>query len=72
MNAICDMREWEFDAQKATASALIRTLLDNNLIPAETQSHFERLRATIRATLESGVPTIRNKFAGHGQGNEPV
>ena len=61
MKTICDIRGWEFDAQKATASALIRTLRDNNLIPSSLQ-----------ATLESGVPTIRNNFAGHGQGSEPV
>lgn len=61
MKTICDIRGWEYDAQKATARALIRTLLDNNLIPSSLQ-----------ATLESGVPTIRNNFAGHGQGSEPV
>ena len=61
MKTICDRRGWKYDAQKATASALIRTLRDNNLIPSSLQ-----------ATLESGVPTIRNKFAGHGQGSEPV
>jgi len=68
MKTICDIRGWEYDAQKATASALIRTLLANNLIPSEMQSHFTGLRTT----LEGGVPTIRNKFAGHGQGSEPV
>ncbi len=68
MKTICDIRGWKYDAQKATASALIRTLLDNNLIPSEMQSHFTGLRTT----LEGGVPTIRNKFAGHGQGSEPV
>lgn len=68
MKTICEYRGWECDAQKATASVLIRTLLANNLIPSEMQSHFTGLRTT----LESGVPTIRNKFAGHGQGSEPV
>ena len=61
MKTICDIRGWKYDAQKATASALIRTLRDNNLIPSSLQ-----------ATLEAGVPTIRNNFAGHGQGSEPV
>ena len=68
MKTICDIRGWKYDAQKATASALIRTLLDNNLIPSEMQSHFTGLRTT----LEGGVPTVRNNFAGHGQGSEPV
>ena len=68
MKTICEYRGWECDAQKATASALIKTLLDNNLIPSKMQSHFTGLRAT----LEGGVPTIRNNFAGHGQGSEPV
>lgn len=68
MKTICDKREWEYDAQKATAGALIKTLFDNGLIPSEMQSHFTGLRVV----LESGVPTIRNNFAGHGQGSEPV
>ena len=32
------------------------------------QSHFTGLRST----LESGVPTVRNKLSGHGQGAEEI
>ena len=32
------------------------------------QSHFTALRST----LEAGVPTVRNRMSGHGQGTEEV
>ena len=41
---------------------------DNDLIPAALQSQFSALRSV----LESGVPTVRNKMAGHGQGSIPA
>ena len=47
-----------------TAKKLVSVCLDNNLIPAYLQNQF----SSLRALLESGVPTIRNKEGGHGQG----
>ena len=67
MKTICDRRGWSYP-QNATANPLIEVLFKSNLIPSEMQSHFSALRTT----LESGVPTIRNRKAGHGQGSETV
>jgi len=53
---------------KATAKDLIQIILQNGLIPAYLQEQFTALRLI----LESGVPTIRNKTSGHGQGSVPV
>jgi len=63
MKTICKKRGWPHDPN-ATSSALLQTLFDRNLIPPYWQSHYSALRTT----LESGVPTGRNKTAGHGQG----
>ena len=70
MKAICDARGWDYDETKSVASTLIGILFDNQLIPREMQSHFTALRAT----LVSGVPTVRNRGGrgAHGQGITPV
>ena len=69
MKAICARRGWQHP-KNAAASKLIDTCLQKGLIPSELASHF----AGIRATLESGLPTVRNLTpgAGHGQGAAPV
>jgi hypothetical protein len=63
MKSICKKKKWTVD-RNATSKALIGVLFDRGLIPAYWQSHFGGLRTT----LESGVPTARNKDGGHGQG----
>ena len=70
MKAICDARGWNYDKTRSVASTLIGILFDNELIPREMQSHFTALRAT----LVSGVPTVRNPGGrgAHGQGITPV
>ena len=68
MKTICDKRKWQYDKKRATASTLIGILFAKNLIPPDMQSHFGGLRTT----LESGVPTVRNRMGGHGQGSVPV
>lgn len=65
MKVICNKRGWSYDA-KATSKTLIGILFEKQLIPDYWQSHFSGLRTT----LESGVPTARNKDSGHGQGSE--
>lgn len=55
--------EWDYQ-QNDTASKLIQKCLDKELIPKFLQSQFSALRTT----LEAGIPTIRNKNSGHGQG----
>jgi hypothetical protein len=67
MKAICAKRNWPHDPN-ATASPLIQVLLDKELIPAFWNQHFSALRAT----LEAGVPTARNRLGGHGQGTQVV
>jgi hypothetical protein len=51
-----------------TAKALIDLMLKNNVIPQYIQTEF----AGLRQVLESGLPTVRNKTSGHGQGAQPV
>ena len=65
MKVICNKRGWSFDA-RANASQLISIILKEELIPNFMQTHF----TSLKSTLESGVPTLRNKMGGHGQGSE--
>lgn len=50
------------------AKQLIDLMLKNDVIPQYLQSEF----AGLRQVLESGLPTVRNKTSGHGQGPQPV
>jgi AbiJ N-terminal domain 4 len=63
MKIICNKRGWAHNAN-ASASELVKVCLDNKLIPEYWQSHF----AGLRSVLESGIPTPRNRQAGHGAG----
>lgn len=65
LKAVCVQREWNFSAND-TAKRLLEIVFDNKLIPGFMQSHFTALRTS----LESGVPTVRNRLSGHGQGPE--
>jgi hypothetical protein len=67
MKTICDARKWEC-SPNANAKQLIETMFQNGLIPSELVSHFTALRSV----LESGLPTVRNKTSGHGQGSIPI
>jgi len=67
LKVICTKRKWKFNAT-ATASKLLDICYQNELIPAFWQSHMTGLRAT----LEGGVPTGRNKTSAHGQGAVPT
>lgn len=53
--------------ENATAKQLIQAAYDNQLVPTYTQNEFSGLRSI----LEGGVPTVRNKAGGHGQGTAP-
>lgn len=64
MKAICDARSWQYD-RNATATPLIRAMIDNGLIPPSLHSYL----GGVRSILESSVPTLRNKESGHGQGS---
>ena len=65
MKAICGKHSWPYN-QNDTAKKLIDICLSNNLVPSYLQNQF----SAIRMLLESGIPTVRNKEGGHGQGTE--
>ena len=67
LKVICKKRGWNY-TEKDTANRLIAIVFDKGLIPQLMQSHFSALRST----LESGVPTVRNKRTGHGQGTNQI
>lgn len=67
LKAICKARKWLY-SEKDTAKRLLEIAFNQGLIPNFMQSHFSALRNT----LEAGVPTIRNRLGGHGQGTHIV
>lgn len=67
MKTICAARKWPVDP-KATARHLIDAILKNGLVPQYMQDHLTGLSKV----LEAGLPTVRNKTSGHGQGVSPV
>jgi hypothetical protein len=67
MKIICKAKGWIFN-NTDTAKPLVNVILTNNLIPSYMQSQI----SSFRSLLESGVPTIRNKVGGHGQGATPT
>lgn len=67
MKAICKLRGWATQPGDS-AKALIATCLSKGLLP----SYFESQFASLRSLLESGIPTVRNKNGGHGQGPDVV
>lgn len=66
MKAICDTRGWSYPAG-APAKTLINSVLNNELVPRCMETHLSGLRNT----LEAGLPVVRNKLGGHGQGKDP-
>lgn len=64
---ICQLRGWSC-GPTATAGRLIETVFTNGLIPPDLKSHFTALPSL----LQSGLPSLRNRHGGHGQGSEPV
>ena len=68
LKTICKKRGWPYDSEKDTANNLIQIVLSNGLIPIFMESHFFGLKSA----LGSGLSTLRNRRAGHGQGPEKV
>lgn len=64
---ICDLNGWPYK-QTDNISRLISTIIEHKLIPDYLLQHF----SSLRSTLESGVPTIRNKMGGHGAGTQAL
>lgn len=67
MKGICDVRKWKYPGS-AAAKGLIDVIFSKELIPLSLASQFSGLRSV----LESGLPTVRNRQGGHGQGKDPV
>ena len=67
MKSICDKRGWAYDP-RATAQKLIEVCFANDLVPQFLQSQF----SSLKSGLESGMPTVRNRLGGHGQGSQQV
>jgi hypothetical protein len=63
MKVICSSQNWHY-LESDTAKTLINACFDHGLIPSYLESHVTGLRTL----LESGLPTVRNKTSGHGQG----
>ena len=66
LKVICERKGWPF-SEEYTASRLIQTVFDHELLPNYLQSEFSGLRTI----LEGGVPAIRNRNSGHGTGATP-
>ena len=66
MKIICKAKGWEF-SDKETSKKLIQICFQNELVPSFTQNQF----TSLQNLLESGIPTIRNRLGGHGQGSVP-
>jgi hypothetical protein len=63
LKIICSKREKTF-RDTDTVKALIDIVFEDGLVPNWLQNQF----AALRSTLESGVPTARNRVSAHGQG----
>lgn len=66
LKIICKEKGWTFNTTD-TSKKLISICFQNNLIPSFTQNQF----TSLNNLLESGIPTLRNKLSGHGQGQVP-
>jgi hypothetical protein len=67
MKVICNLNNWVYD-ERDTASKLIDVLMANRLIPEYLQAHY----TSLASGLKSGIPTVRNRLGGHGQGAETI
>lgn len=63
LKTICDWHKWVY-SPNASAKELIGVVFDHDLLASSQQSFFSALRTL----LECGLPTVRNKTSGHGQG----
>ena len=66
IKAICTVRKWPYQPTD-TAQKLVSVCFAQELLPPYLESQM----GALRSLLESGIPTVRNKEGGHGQGPEP-
>ncbi|NLB76736.1 MAG: hypothetical protein GX799_09785 [Crenarchaeota archaeon] len=67
MKIICSLNNWSIKTP-STARNLILACSENGLFP----NYLKAQLTSVRSLLESGVPTLRNKNAAHGQGNAVI
>lgn len=67
MKTLCQRRNLDYSSVRG-AKDLTKILIDNGVVSAQLDSYLSGLKAV----LESGLPSLRNKRAGHGQGPEVV
>lgn len=67
MKTICNKLGYSY-TEKDGASRLIAILKSNSFFPLYLETQLN----SVKSILESGIPTMRNKEAGHGQGEEIV
>jgi len=65
LKIICTIKKWNYKPND-TSKKLIQIAFQNGLVPTFTQNQF----TSLQNLLESGIPTIRNKLGGHGQGQD--
>lgn len=68
MKIICEKQGYTYDKAKDTAQKLISALEKDGFCP----SYMNAQLTSIRTTLETGLPIVRNKVSGHGQGNQII
>jgi hypothetical protein len=73
MKTICDLRGWSYvDANKPNAlppaGKLVEVILKEDLIPTYLSGHLKGLSNL----FIDGLPALRNKTSGHGQGSDVV
>lgn len=68
MKTICDKLGYSYDKNSSTAKKLISILENNGFFPAYMNNHL----TNVKNTLETGLPVVRNKISGHGQGEQVI
>ena len=63
LRSVAQKKQWAVE-KSATSSKLIDAVFTNGLVSPELQSEF----TSLKSLLSSGLPTIRNRQSGHGQG----
>ena len=65
MKCICKIKKIKYK-EEDTSKTLIKHLIENSFIPPYQDNYLNNLEQV----LSGGLPTVRNKEAGHGQGDE--
>lgn len=68
MKAVLDKTKVNYNRDKDSASALIQHLIRAGVLSPSLQNFAEHVAGVLRA----GLPTLRNRQGGHGQGLDPV